>query len=1291
MLADRLQDAVVNLGPMRRNELRRTLEEPAAKVGLEFEPGLVDRILDEVGDEPGNLPLLEYVLAELWQERRGRTLHFEAYEAMQGIKGAIANRAERIFQRELTTEQQEAARRVLMQMVRPGEGTPDTRKRTLLPAEDDPALAVVRRLADARLLVTSRDEEQTNAQTVEIAHEALIQNWGLLQQWVNEDREFLRTRERIEGAAMLWEQEGQTEERLLAPGRPLAEAEEVLNERRTDLSPALVRFIEASLAADQRRQDNQRAAHLRELKRARRRLAGALLALLVIAVLGAYAFYQKINADDASRKAETRREEADRERNIALSRWLAAQASLLVERGQGEDALLKAAALAIESWRRLPNADMHAAAMKLLEWLPVMRIQADPGSGAYRAQLAFSPDGRFLVIGIFPAIRLIETATGRELWRTELRDEPVGSYRFRFSADSRLLLINTDKNMRLVGTESAREISSMRADELSRHVFLEQKGWFNEFFTMSRDGRWLVLTAEDGATRKYLITLLDARTGKETCRIEHLMNRQQGALAVFFSKNERILGIRDGSAFHLFDLPDGRERTTFSVDHARDAFFIADDRWLGVEAHYPDKSITLHLFDSENGRGLNVIPAGKGGSFEFSPDGRHLVTRNDSEKLLRLLDMPSGKERARWEGGYAGAYFDKSGRWLIVKTAVGTFRLIDTASGREVSRIEAGCEAGYVNFVGETDSFMVACQDGQIRTYQASTGEEKTRFQAGPRPIISPDKRLIISIDEGLRVLRLIEAAAGREFGRIATSGRIQIGPLSLGLPGDSCLSPDGRYFALPGSQGSIMLADLSRRHSPLLLEADIKRRVAISRDRRLLAFTSPDHVVQVVDTATGRSVGALRHEAPAYPVHISADGRLLTTEQESFLKINEIESGREVDHLEQTDKFSARVSPAGNFLLIRGYDHDRLVSSGTLKEILRCPSERSCCLPVFSPDERLFALTDRFERVVQVFDTQTGAERLRVAPKRPYRSMMGPCCPEFSPDGLSLAVNTLEGVELLDVSTGEWRKQRYQWPEAPGINTTTFSPDGRTLAIEALVNADEEIWVALFDVSTERKLAHVVSRSGDRGGRQSKGWSKFAFSPDSRYFAVGAAGGDPARLFDTRDGKELASIGLGWGLAGVSFSPDSRFLAATSSNGAVRLFDVESRRLLGKTQHAMAVTHLEFSANSRFLVTSSMDGTARMIDTRTGGDIARFEHGEPVDEAHFSPDGKSLMLVGRQKVKIWPADPEWPFEQLCARSGRNLSREEWRSAIGDSEPWQATCQNWHHSEAAAPLLTPDK
>ena len=70
--ADALQEASLLMGPMTRDELRVAIDRPAEMQGAAFEPGLVERILDDVGEEPGNLPLLEFALTLLWERQTRR-------------------------------------------------------------------------------------------------------------------------------------------------------------------------------------------------------------------------------------------------------------------------------------------------------------------------------------------------------------------------------------------------------------------------------------------------------------------------------------------------------------------------------------------------------------------------------------------------------------------------------------------------------------------------------------------------------------------------------------------------------------------------------------------------------------------------------------------------------------------------------------------------------------------------------------------------------------------------------------------------------------------------------------------------------------------------------------------------------------------------------------------------------------------------------------------------------------------------------------------------------------------
>jgi transposase InsO family protein len=113
---------------MNKDELRRADQEPARKVGLTFEAGLVDLIVEQAGDEPGHLPLLGFVLRELGEQRRGRLLHHEAYTAMGQLEGAIAKKAESIYAN-LKKDDQRGVQQIFLRLVRPGEGEVDTHRR----------------------------------------------------------------------------------------------------------------------------------------------------------------------------------------------------------------------------------------------------------------------------------------------------------------------------------------------------------------------------------------------------------------------------------------------------------------------------------------------------------------------------------------------------------------------------------------------------------------------------------------------------------------------------------------------------------------------------------------------------------------------------------------------------------------------------------------------------------------------------------------------------------------------------------------------------------------------------------------------------------------------------------------------------------------------------------------------------------------------------------------------------------------------------------------------------------
>lgn len=269
--ADALQNADVKLGPMNRQELQDAIAKPAQMLGVRIEEGLTERILEAVENSPGNLPLLEFALTQLWAKQRNGQLTHDAYEEIGGVEKALASYAEEVYRR-LSEVDRHVVQRVFIQLVRPGEGTEDTRRLATRAEVGEDNWDLVTRLADVRLVVTGQDEG-VGEETVEIVHEALIREWGRLRGWMESDRRFRTWQERLRAAMRQWEATGKDDGALLR-GAPLAEAEAWQQRRLGELSPEERVFIQLSLALRDREK--------KERERLRQRMTLGLVSGLII-------------------------------------------------------------------------------------------------------------------------------------------------------------------------------------------------------------------------------------------------------------------------------------------------------------------------------------------------------------------------------------------------------------------------------------------------------------------------------------------------------------------------------------------------------------------------------------------------------------------------------------------------------------------------------------------------------------------------------------------------------------------------------------------------------------------------------------------------------------------------------------------------------------------------------------------------------------------------------------------------------------------------------------------------
>jgi DNA-binding SARP family transcriptional activator/WD40 repeat protein len=218
-----LKEGLVTVTSLDEEALALAIGRPARGVGLELEPGLIGEIINDVHDEPGSLPLLQYALTELFSRRRGLTLTIDGYRESGGVTGALATRAEELY-RGLPESGQEAARQVFLRLVTVGEETDDTRRRVRqselrgLDIDLTNLDTVLQQFAAHRLLTFDRDA-LTRSPTVEVAHEALIREWDTLRGWIEEQRESLILHRRFAAAVNEWENSGRDDEFLMSAGR----------------------------------------------------------------------------------------------------------------------------------------------------------------------------------------------------------------------------------------------------------------------------------------------------------------------------------------------------------------------------------------------------------------------------------------------------------------------------------------------------------------------------------------------------------------------------------------------------------------------------------------------------------------------------------------------------------------------------------------------------------------------------------------------------------------------------------------------------------------------------------------------------------------------------------------------------------------------------------------------------------------------------------------------------------------------------------------------------------------
>jgi WD40 repeat protein/energy-coupling factor transporter ATP-binding protein EcfA2 len=899
-LGERLRPASFLVSPLLSEEdYRRVIVEPARLVGLTVEPELVEVLLGGLSRSAGDLPLLEFVLTQLWELRHEGRLTLAAYrQQIGGLQGALEKKAQQTFEA-MSPEEQECARWIFLSLTQLGEGTEDTRRRVrrseLSVRRYPEALvqATLRRLTEAKLVVVGFEESELTGRsrsgegveadldelrrevTVEVAHEVLIRHWSTLKWWLEKNRDRLRTQREVEQAAVLWKQKGEEESRLLR-GAQLAEAEEKLvRETADELSSEVLRFIDASLAE---RREREKKEHLQQEKE-RRQYRQARIAATVMGILGTVAigfgglaYWQTQKAQLSTVTALSASAEGYLNTNRQLEALLTAlKAKSLLDRTLGADTRLR-----METESTLQYALSVVREQNRLEghtdW--ISRIAVSPDGHTYASAGAdgtvrlwdhhgtplhvlsghtggarganFSPDGRTLAtVGRDGRLRLWDTVSGHLL--KQIRAHQGVAYQVVYSPDGRILAT--------AGGDGHVRLWTVQGDLIRA---LSTRNQANYSIAFSSDSSLLATVQHAGFVQLW------RRDGSP---IATLATGQAAHLDLAFHPRERILAVAsDGGEVYMWDWQ-GHLLRRFRAHTQRITSVAFNPNGHTLATGGADQSIRLWTLD---GQLRETIQPGAAPNSLVFPDEHRLVS---ADQLVRVWNLDSewqqtleGHSDAMWSVGYS-----PDGRTIASGGVDGTVRFWNS-DGTHRFTLQNGGTVYALAFSpkGQSIATVTDGSGNMLLQIWSLTGKRISSRQLGLGPLLGvafhPDGR------------QLAVATANGQVALLKDIGgpvRVLVG--HRGAVYGVAFSPDGQRLVSVGNDGKGRLWDLKghmvaelRGHTAAI------NNVAVSSDSRWIATAGEDHTVRLW-TWEGRLTKVLENlETSIGSVAFSADSRIL-------------------------------------------------------------------------------------------------------------------------------------------------------------------------------------------------------------------------------------------------------------------------------------------------------------------------------------------------------------------------------------------------------------------------------
>lgn len=656
------------LSGMTRDDLRSAIEQPARLAALTVEPGLTDLVVNEVADQPGALPLMSHALAETWQRREGRTLTVAGYNASGGIRGAVAQSAEQIYE-QTAPEQRTVLRDLLLRLVTPGPDGEPIRSRlplrlVITGSEDD---AMVDRLVASRL-VTSDDG------SVGLAHESLARAWPRLREWLDDDLDGQRILHHLVVAADAWDDLGRPDSELYRGAR-LAKALDWQERTSPTLRTTEQDFLAASTRASQvelRAAEDQARRQLSINRRLRVALAAGAFLLVGALIAGLV----------AARQADR----ADRAATSELARQVGARAQLT-------EGISHSLLLATHGVRLQDSPEARANLVAAINKRPGL-LRSFPAPLGRIENIDVSPDGTRLVAGDNDAtFHLYDATSGKVINSHTFGGIYTDEQRYttaQFSPDGRLVAALSTNSLGdpLDPQWPLRLFHADTLEVMSQQPVLAEPGGVRfHSLAFNADGRYLVAGVQKGtgAPEDFAFALVwDLRVITRQPRWIPLPRNRQG---IALSPDGRM--IYTSWPLAAYDVASGK-RMWQRRDLANDAQIgvNAGGDLLAVQQWRPVlwESAAVALVDSRTGRTVRVLrsQADSTRGYAFSSDGTQIATADYNREVV-VWDLATGSQLKRIKSAEASwaVAFSPDGRTLYTGGGEGIIRAYDLAGQRQ--------------------------------------------------------------------------------------------------------------------------------------------------------------------------------------------------------------------------------------------------------------------------------------------------------------------------------------------------------------------------------------------------------------------------------------------------------------------------------------------------------------------------------------------------------------------------------------------------------------------------------